>query len=110
MVRFLIDAQLPPLLCRWLAEQGHDAVHVQELGMAGADDPDIWSTAIKDSRVLLTKDEDFAIMRQRSADGPVVCWLRVGNVTNPTLLQWLAPRFPQMCDAISASEQLIELR
>ncbi|MGK6317981.1 DUF5615 family PIN-like protein [Sphingomonas sp. DT-204] len=27
-MRFLIDAQLPPALCGWLRERGHEAIHV----------------------------------------------------------------------------------
>lgn len=32
-MRFLVDAQLPPALARWLTERGHDAVHVLDLGL-----------------------------------------------------------------------------
>lgn len=35
-MRFLVDAQLPPALARWIAAQGHEARHVADLGMAGA--------------------------------------------------------------------------
>jgi predicted nuclease of predicted toxin-antitoxin system len=41
-MRFLIDAQLPPALVRWLTEQGHDAEHVVDCGLAEADDRLIW--------------------------------------------------------------------
>jgi Domain of unknown function (DUF5615) len=30
-VKFLIDAQLPPALARWLQEASHEAVHVEDL-------------------------------------------------------------------------------
>jgi predicted nuclease of predicted toxin-antitoxin system len=30
-VKFLVDAQLPPRLTVWLAERGHEAVHVSAL-------------------------------------------------------------------------------
>lgn len=32
-MRFLVDAQLPPALARWLAAQGHEAEHVGDIGM-----------------------------------------------------------------------------
>jgi predicted nuclease of predicted toxin-antitoxin system len=35
-MRFLIDAQLPPALARWLSSAGHDAEHVADIGLAGA--------------------------------------------------------------------------
>ena len=35
-MKFIVDAQLPPGLCIWLATRGHDATHVHEIGMAEA--------------------------------------------------------------------------
>ena len=43
---FLVDAQLPPGLARWLADQGHSAQHVNDLGLAGAEDSVIWNHAL----------------------------------------------------------------
>lgn len=40
-MNFLIDAQLPPTLCGWLRERGHQAVHVFEIGMVAASDAEI---------------------------------------------------------------------
>ena len=41
-----IDAQLPPALARWLAqEHGVTAVHVQDAGLLDADDPVIFEAA-----------------------------------------------------------------
>lgn len=85
-MRFLVDAQLPPALCDWLAGQGHTALHVVDLGLAGADDQPIWARAVADDAVLLTKDQDFVAIRKRATAGPAVCWLRIGIATNPALL------------------------
>jgi predicted nuclease of predicted toxin-antitoxin system len=41
-MRFLIDAQLPPVLARWIESQGHTAQHVADLQMADASDRAIW--------------------------------------------------------------------
>lgn len=40
-MRFLVDAQLPPALARWLVERSHEAEHVFDLGMIKASDPKI---------------------------------------------------------------------
>ena len=58
-MRFLVDAQLPPALARWLVERGYVAEHVFDLGMAGADDREIWAYASRVGAVIITKDEDF---------------------------------------------------
>jgi predicted nuclease of predicted toxin-antitoxin system len=109
-VRFLVDAQLPPLLCRWLAEQGHQALHVADIGLADAEDDDIWRRAVSENAVLLTKDEDFVAIRQSASAGPPVCWLRIGNATNPALLAWFEPVFPGLMAALARGETLIEVR
>jgi transcriptional regulator with XRE-family HTH domain len=44
-MRFLVDAQLPPALARWLAAQGHEAEHVSDCGLAQAADPAVWDYA-----------------------------------------------------------------
>ncbi len=41
-MRFLVDAQLPPALARWLTERGHHAQHVADIGMMAATDHQIW--------------------------------------------------------------------
>ena len=44
-MRFLVDAQLPPALARWITEHGRDATHVADCGLAAADDRVIWQHA-----------------------------------------------------------------
>ncbi len=44
-MRFLVDAQLPPALARWLVAQGHEASHVLDHDMLEATDTAIWAQA-----------------------------------------------------------------
>jgi len=73
-VNFLIDAQLPPVLARWITSQGHDAVHVFDLGLQAADDPLIWERARSQDAVIISKDEDF-VDRWLLSD-PLCPWFR----------------------------------
>ena len=59
--RVWIDAQLPPALARWLAQEyGVDASHVNDIGYLGADDPTIFAAArAGGAAVVVTKDDDF---------------------------------------------------
>jgi predicted nuclease of predicted toxin-antitoxin system len=59
-VRFLVDAQLPPALARLIAERGHIAEHVTDIGPGDAPDRDLWRYALARQAVIVTKDEDFA--------------------------------------------------
>jgi predicted nuclease of predicted toxin-antitoxin system len=108
-MRFLVDAQLPPALARWLEEHGHTAEHVADRGMAAADDRVVWDYALTVGAVILTRDEDFAIRRALAPDGPSVVWIRRGNTTRRELLTWFEFRLPAMLEALDRGEPLIEI-
>ncbi len=59
-MRFLVDAQLPPALARLIAERGHVAEHITDIGPGDAPDRDLWRYALAHQAVIVTKDEDFA--------------------------------------------------
>jgi predicted nuclease of predicted toxin-antitoxin system len=109
-MKFLVDAQLPPALSRWLREQGHEAQHVEDVGLRDAEDGPIWAHALNADAVILTKDEDFAARASRDSQGPVIVWLRIGNATNRALLQWWQPRWPQVLMLLANGHRLIEVR
>ena len=108
-MRFLIDAQLPIALARFIRQQGETATHVADAGMAAADDSPIWDRAVRESEVIVTKDEDFAVRRLLTTTGPPVVWLRVGNTANRGLLHWFAPLWPDIVRRLDAGEILIEV-
>jgi predicted nuclease of predicted toxin-antitoxin system len=107
-VKFLIDAQLPPALARWLQEAGHEAVHVEDLGLRNADDGTIWATAQRTGAIIVTKDEDFAARSARTPDAPIIVWLRVGNTTNAALKSWFAARLPGIVQLLEQGNRLVE--
>ena len=109
-MRFLVDAQLPPALARWLEAKGHEAEHVNDIGMASAPDTAIWKRAVESSAVILTKDEDFAVWRNAGIGAkPHVVWLRIGNTRKSELLRWFEPLLPKIISTIERGEPLIEI-
>ena len=107
-MRFLIDAQLPPALCGWLRERGHDAVHVFEIGLLAANDEAIAARAEAEGSVLVSKDEDFVTLRL--PDRFAFLWLRCGNATNPALAKWLEARWVRIETALQGGERFVEAR
>lgn len=107
-MRFLVDAQLPPALCRWLCERGEDAVHVGDIGMIAARDADIAARAEADGAVLVSKDEDFVYLRL--PDRFAFLWLRCGNATNRALIAWMKSRWPRIRALLASGERLVEAR
>jgi predicted nuclease of predicted toxin-antitoxin system len=109
-MQFLVDAQLPPALARWLSsEGGRDATHVMDYGMTAAGDRYIWDYAKMNDAIIISKDEDFANLPALYPDGPAVVWLRVGNTTRRGLLAWFADVLPKIERALAAGEKLIEV-
>ena len=108
-LKFLVDAQLPPALALWLRHQGHEAQHVQDVGLRDAEDGPIEAHALSAGAVIVTKDEDYAARAALEPNGPPIVWLRVGNATNRALLEWLRPRWPQVVVLLSAGHRLIEV-
>jgi predicted nuclease of predicted toxin-antitoxin system len=109
-VNFLVDAQLPPALARWIASQGHSATHVFDLGLHSADDPVIWELAGNERAVIVSKDEDFADRWLLSGKSVALVWIRKGNCSNRALLAWLGPLWTDAVKRLQQGERFIELR
>src|SRR5689334_11807985 len=58
-MRFLGDMGVSIRIVEWLREQGHDAIHVREIGMGQSLDTDILAHSRRKDRIVLTFDLDF---------------------------------------------------
>jgi predicted nuclease of predicted toxin-antitoxin system len=108
-VRFLVDDQLPPALARLLAESGHQAEHLVDVGLKGAADREVWRYAAMAGAVIVTKDEDFVVLRTLEPGGPAVVWLRMGNTRRHMLLMRFAAALPKVISKLEQGERLVEL-
>jgi len=109
-VKFLVDANLPPALCAWLSERGHDATAVRDVGLRDAEDDPIWDWAVAHRAIIATKDEDFHQRRSRREDGPQVLWIRIGNSTNDALFARLAGVWSDAEAELSRGHPIVEIR
>lgn len=108
-MRFLVDAQLPSALARWLTAQGHIAEHVSDIGLSSASDGVIWDYALEHSAIIVTKDEDFAQRKVLARRSPAVLWLRIRNTRKHELLTRFAELFPLIASAIERGDTLVEV-
>lgn len=87
-MKFIVDAQLPKSLAKWLREQGHDAIHTLDLPLKNAtDDLDINELSLKEKRIVITKDSDFFDRYFQKTEPYKLLFLTVGNFSNQALLQ-----------------------
>lgn len=76
-MRFLLDQNLSPMLADLLTQQGHDAVHVRELGMSRSSDADIMATAVAEDRIVISSDTDFGeLLAKTNAAAPSLLLFR----------------------------------
>jgi predicted nuclease of predicted toxin-antitoxin system len=81
-MRFLVDEMFGSEASSRLRDAGHDAIHVDELGLAGAEDREVLARAADEDRVVVTENAaDFVpLLDARIAAGltvpPVVIALK----------------------------------
>ena len=108
-MRFLVDAQLPVALARWLSSRGHQAQHVFDLNLAEATDAHLWQLAEASQAVLVSKDEDFVDLG-RLKPGPKLLWITAANLSKQRLLAKFESKIGDIEAALEAGETLVELR
>lgn len=107
-MKFLVDMNLTPRWCDFLAAGGWTATHWSEIGAPDAPDAEILRTAIDDERVVLTNDLDFgAILALTNASAPSVVQVRTQNVRPEHLAPILLPVLQQYEAMLEAGALLV---
>ena len=109
MIRFLVDAQLPPALAEALTGAGCAAEHLRDTGRENAKDGPIWVYAATRGLVVLTKDEDFARRRLSVSAGPQIVWVRLPNMRKALLVQRIVGALPGLLTYLRRGEPLVVL-
>lgn len=83
-MRLLVDANLSPRVAARLRGEGHDAVHVTEIGMLAAPDEVIFAHAADSGLVIISADTDFGeLLAVSGATRPSVVLLRSADHLTP---------------------------
>jgi len=96
-MKFLVDAQLPQRLARWLSEAGHDVVHTSDLPAGNRTvDGEILEISLREQRVVITKDADFidSLILQQSPHKLVL--ISTGNIGNMELLSLFSDNLEEL--------------
>lgn len=78
-MRLLFDENLSPRLADRLALAFPDSRHVDDVGLHGKADAEIWNYAGQRGFILVSKDNDFRQLSFLHGAPPKVVWLHVGN-------------------------------
>lgn len=109
-MRIYVDAQLPPGIVRWLADNFNvDAIAVRDAGMRDAPDLAIFERARSERAAVLTKDSDFDDLVYRLGAPPKVIWVTCGNVSNVRLREIFATTFAAAMKLLETDEIVVEI-
>jgi len=102
-MRFLLDMNLPPAVAEWLRSEGHNAVHIREIGLAHLRDHEIFARAAEEGRIVVTFDLDFGeTVGLVGATGSGVVLLRLRLASPQYLCQRLQAAIAQAAEAMRA--------
>ena len=97
-------------MARWIASEGHDAVHVLDRGYETKCDHQLWQLASDEGRIVVSKDEDFFFLATRPNDIGRLLWIRIGNCRKHQLIAALESNWALIVDAFQRDQQVVELR
>ncbi len=101
-MRFLVDMNLATDVAVWLRTQGHDAVHLRELGLQKLGDQAVLAKAVAEKRVVLTFDLDFADLAAAAGEArAAVILLRLRSARTARILDRLR-------DVLASTAQALE--
>ncbi len=104
-MKFLVDAQLPRRIARWLRESGYDAVHTLDLPEANlTSDNTILRVAANENRVVITKDADFVDSFLLIHRPDKLLLISTGNITNLEVKALLLPNLDAIIMALTTSD------
>jgi predicted nuclease of predicted toxin-antitoxin system len=109
-VTFLVDNQLPLALAQYLRTRGLDCQHVLDIGLAEATDAEICRYAEAQTRVIISKDEDFLHLASRSDAKIKIVWARLGNCRTSALIAAFEKFWPTLQSCLDAGDRIVELR
>lgn len=104
-MKFLVDAQLPARLARFLNDAGHDATRTSELPDGNrSTDARIAQLADEEGRVVITKDRDFRDGHLLSGSPRRLLVVATGNITNTALLVLFEANLAAVVGALGESD------
>jgi predicted nuclease of predicted toxin-antitoxin system len=100
-VKFLVDAQLPIRLARFLQASGYDTLHTKDLPKQNAtSDTRINEISIEQERVVVTKDSDFVDSFMTIQKPSKLLLITTGNIKNSELEQIFANNLSTIIDLL----------
>jgi predicted nuclease of predicted toxin-antitoxin system len=92
-MRLLLDENLSPGLVESLSDLYPGSEHVENVGLGGAGDGDVWNYAKAHGLAIVSKDSDFAERSVLESEPPKVIWVRIGNCSTKDIEKVLRSQY-----------------
>lgn len=100
-MKFLVDAQLPFGITKLLQEKGHDAIHTDLLpNKERTTDDEIRFICATETRILITKDNDFIDSYYLQKKPEKLILIATGNINNKKLYTVLKSNLDNILELI----------
>jgi predicted nuclease of predicted toxin-antitoxin system len=105
----LVDENLSERVAEVLVENGHDAIHVRDIGLERADDPVVMARAEAEGRVVVSADTDFGAILARSGNrAPSVILFRMAGQRRAwSQAALVLANLPQVADDLEAGALVV---
>jgi predicted nuclease of predicted toxin-antitoxin system len=103
-MKLLFDQNISFRIIKKIIKDFPDSKHVSDVGLAGAEDSEIWQYARKEGFVIVTFDSDYYDMALILGCPPKVIWLRTGNLPTHLVAELLLLNTNAIKDFISSPE------
>ena len=108
-MKFLVDAQLPIRLKHWLTDQGHDAIHTNDLpDTYRTPDKEIIQVAKQEDRIVISKDSDFYQHHLIKGTPERLLFITTGNIVNKELIRLFELNFSTIENLFKSGSKIIE--
>lgn len=110
-MRYIIDAQLPRSLAKWMLKNNYEAIHTLDLPDQNdtKDSEIIRIASLDDVSVVVSKDRDFPEQRIIRGVPEKLLWVTTGNIKNSQLLKMFEEEFLKIDKLFNDGNSFIEL-
>ena len=92
-----------------MTREGYEVVHLFDLDMNAAADPDIWKYAGENGYAVISKDEDFIRWQRDVRNSPRFVWVRTGNCKNKELIDAILGNLPAVIELLNSGSAMVEI-
>ena len=79
------------------------------LGLDAASDEALWSWAMREERIIVSKDEDLFFLANRGGNSRRLLWVRIGNCRRDALHSAFERGMPAVIAAFESGQRVVEL-